>query len=160
MATELSQFIRDTTVVDTHEHMRKERDWVEEGPGDVLEDLFTNYVPADLISAGARPEAVQRLVDGAAPDIEGRWSAVEDAWAAIRHTGYGQAVRLIARHVYGIDQITPATVRAAQPKLEALRQPGQRLVQKHRPVCTHPFSQAFKSTGIRVRPANRRRRLR
>ena len=46
------QHIADTLLIDTHEHLRKERDWVENGP-DILQDLFGNYVPADLIAAGA-----------------------------------------------------------------------------------------------------------
>jgi hypothetical protein len=127
MTTELALFIQDATVVDTHEHMAYEPQWVEQGPGDVLQDLFTNYVGADLISAGAVPADVQRLVDGIDPDVEGRWSAVADAWRSIRHTGYGQAVQMIASEVYGIDEIGPDALRAAQPKLEALRRPGGRL---------------------------------
>lgn len=35
MPTQLSEFIASTKVIDTHEHMRKEHDWVEDGPPDV-----------------------------------------------------------------------------------------------------------------------------
>ena len=57
MATDLCQHIADTLLIDTHEHLRKERDWVEDGP-DILQDLFGNYVPADLIAAGATPRGL------------------------------------------------------------------------------------------------------
>ena len=127
VSTELSQFIEDAIVIDTHEHMRKENEWVEGGPRDVLEDLFRHYVNGDLACAGAPPQVMERLLDGADPDVEGRWAAIEPAWRAIQHTGYGETVRLKAAHVYGIDEITPAAMRAAQPRLEALRKPGQRL---------------------------------
>ncbi len=127
MPTDLADFVNSTTVIDTHEHMTKEPDWVKIGPRDVLEDLFRNYVTADLITAGASPAAVRRLLDGGDPDVEGRWSNVENEWQAIRHTGYGQAVALVARHVYDIDEIGPAALRLAHPKLESLRRPGQRL---------------------------------
>jgi len=127
MATDLTHFIRDATVVDTHEHMCKESTWTNAGPRDVLEDLFRNYVVADLINGGAAVEAVDRLVDGSDPDVEGRWLGVAKAWQNSRHTGYGQGVALVARHVYGIEEIGPDAVRSAQPKLEALRQGGERL---------------------------------
>ena len=127
MPTELADFIRDATLIDTHEHMVREPAWVESGPRDVLEDLFGNYVEADLVSAGASPDAVARLVDGADPDVDGRWSGIESAWHAIRHTGYGEAVAMSARHLYGIEEIGPDAVQRAQPKLEALRRPGERL---------------------------------
>ena len=48
MGTDLALHIDNLQLIDTHEHLRKERDWVEEGP-DILQDLFGNYVPADLI---------------------------------------------------------------------------------------------------------------
>ena len=127
MATQLEKFIDNATVIDTHEHMRKEHDWVENGPHDVLHDLFRNYAPGDLISAGARTEAVGRLIDPKDDDVEGRWSGIEQAWHVIKHGGYGQAVQILARHVYGIDHITPQALRAAQPKLDSMRQSGQRM---------------------------------
>ena len=60
MKTDLAQSIEETALVDTHEHLRKEDDWTDRGP-DILQDLFGNYIPADLISAGATPEAMQAL---------------------------------------------------------------------------------------------------
>ncbi|MBM3457803.1 MAG: hypothetical protein FJX77_04640, partial [Armatimonadetes bacterium] len=127
MATDLSQFVWSHTLVDTHEHMLKEQDWLTTGPDDVLQDLFGNYVPADLISAGATQEAMKRASDGKDPDVAGRFAGIENAWNAIRHTGYGEAVQLIAERVYGIAEITPEACSAAAPRLQALRSPGQRL---------------------------------
>ncbi len=127
MPTDLTQFVRHATVVDTHEHMWKESMWIDDGPRDVLEDLFRNYVVADLVSAGAPREAVDRLVDGADPDVEGRWAGVAEAWQHTRLTGYGEAVELAARHLYDIEEIGPAAARTAHPKLESYRAAGQRL---------------------------------
>jgi uncharacterized protein len=114
-------------MVDTHEHLNKEAEWVDNGPGDVLADLFSNYVPADFIAARVNSKALQRLTDVKDPDLEGRWNGVKDAWDAIRLTGYGEAVRLIAKHVYDIDEISGEAARKAAPKLQALRKPGERL---------------------------------
>lgn len=125
--TDLVQHIAETVLVDTHEHLKRESGWVETGPQDVLQDLFTNYVPADLLSAGADPEAVRRLTDPSDPDLEARFAGVRDAWEAIRFTGYGEAVRLLATNVYGLDELEPSGLAAAGERLKALRQPGERL---------------------------------
>ena len=126
MPTDIVQFIRDATVVDTHEHMLKESAWVDAGSRDVLEDLFRNYVVADLASAGAPLEAIDRLLDGADTDVAGRWAGVAEAWQHTRLTGYGEAVTLAARNLYGIDEIGPDAALAAQAKLEGFRGKGQR----------------------------------
>jgi len=128
MASDLESCIAQAKVIDTHEHMRFEDQWVDEGPTDVLADLFHNYVTADLASAGAAPEAVRRVVEpGVDDDVEGRWAGIEAAWRLIETTGYGRAVATMADKVYGIEQITADALRGAQAKLEALRRPGGRL---------------------------------
>ena len=125
MPTDLAQHIEETPLVDTHEHLRKEPDWLEDGP-DILQDLFGNYVPADLNTAGASPNAMTRLMDASDPDIAGRFKGIQEAWEATQFTGYGEAVRLIAEHVYGIDELTGEALESAQEKIKVLRKPGER----------------------------------
>ncbi len=126
-ATDLEQHIRATPLIDTHEHMNTETEYVENGP-DVLQSLFQNYVQDDLASAGAAPEAIKRLHDAGDPDIAGRFRGIEDAWQKCRLTGYGEAVRLIARQVYGgMDEITVKGIEAAAERNRLLRRPGERL---------------------------------
>ena len=126
MSTDLEQHIWQTALADTHEHLRKEPDWVEEGPGDALQDLFTNYIPGDLISAGATPDAVGRLTDSSDPDLQGRFDGVREAWEAVRHTGYGEAVSIAAAELYGITAWTADELSTAQDKLAEWRKPGGR----------------------------------
>lgn len=126
MSTDLARHIAQVTIVDTHEHMGRENAWLEK-PRDVLADLFENYVPADFLTAGASAEAVKQLTNASNTDVDGRFNAVRDAWEAVKFTGYGEAVRLIARHIYDIVDITPKALRDAQPILDKHRQPGARL---------------------------------
>jgi uncharacterized protein len=126
MVTDLSLYIQATPMVDTHEHLRKEAEYVEQGP-DILQSLFDNYVPADLVVAGASQQAVDVLLDGSNPDVRARFAGVQKAWEAVRHTGYGEAVQLIAKLIYAIDELTPEAIEHAQAKHESLRQPGERL---------------------------------
>jgi hypothetical protein len=126
---ELAAHIDQMRLIDTHEHLHGEQEFVEDGP-DLLQDLFDNYVTADLLVAGASEEAVRRLLDASDNDLSGRLAGVRDAWARCRHTGYGEAVRLLARLVYDIEEIaelTPAQLEAARARNQALRQPGERL---------------------------------
>lgn len=124
--TDLIQHIQETQLIDTHEHLNKEKLFVNDGP-DVLADLFGMYIGDELIIAGAPYENVVRLLDSNDPDIARRWSGVETAWQFCKYSGYGEAVRLMAKLVYGMEEITLETIeRAAQRNLE-IRQPGARL---------------------------------
>jgi len=124
--SDLAQHISQTPLMDTHEHLRKEGNYVENGP-DILQDLFGNYVSADLEVAGASHEAVLRLLDAKDPDVCARFDGVRSAWEHCRHTGYGEAVQVIAKHAYGIEEITAESLEAARPRNTELRKPGQRL---------------------------------
>jgi uncharacterized protein len=124
--TDLAEHIHALRMIDTHEHLNKEPDFIQYGP-DILQDLFDNYVQADLIVAGATEAAVRRLLDAADPDLRARFAGVRTAWERCRHTGYGEAVRLIARRAYDMEAITPERIEAAAPRALALRQPGERL---------------------------------
>ena len=124
MSTELSHHIQSVRLVDTHEHMRRENDWVENGP-DILQDLFGNYVPADLVTAGASGQALQDLMDSN-KDIKTRFDGIRDAWQATQFTGYGEAVSLIAKHIYGIDELTGDALEQANEKVMTIRKPGKR----------------------------------
>ncbi|MBW3625860.1 MAG: amidohydrolase, partial [Armatimonadetes bacterium] len=47
-------------------------------------------------------------------------------WEATRFTGYGEAVRLLAREVYGLEELTGDGLLRAQEALSQLRRPGER----------------------------------
>jgi len=123
---ELAAHIDSIAIVDTHEHQCTEQEWLDSGPGDVLSNLFIHYIKSDLVAAGCNPEAYNRLLDGSDPDIEGRWNDVKDVWDRVQFTGYGEATRILAHDIFGMDEITPAALAAAQPKLDVVRQPGGR----------------------------------
>src|SRR5689334_10934630 len=123
---DLARHIQTTRLIDTHEHLNKESEFLQNGP-DILQDLFGNYITADLVVAGAAPEAVERLTDASDPDLRARFAGVREAWERCRHTGYGEAVRLIARRAYGMEEITAEAIEAAAPRAAELRRPGERL---------------------------------
>ena len=69
--TDLSQHIQTLSLCDTHEHLKRESSWVDDGP-DILQDLFGNYVPADLKTAGATPATMAIPVPRETPAVGAR----------------------------------------------------------------------------------------
>jgi predicted TIM-barrel fold metal-dependent hydrolase len=124
MPSEIADHIANISVIDTHTHMRGDSAW--EGPNapDILSDLFGGYCAADLIIAGASREAVEGLKDSRNEDLEGRFAAVAAAWNMTRFTGYGEAVRIAARDLYEIEDLSGATIREGQQRLKALQRKG------------------------------------
>jgi len=125
MTTDLQLHIQQSALCDTHEHLAGEERYLAEGP-DLLQSLFDNYITADLIVAGAAPAAVAALLDKQNPDLRARFAGIANAWQAVRHTGYGEAVRLIARECYELDELTADGLEAAQTTHAALVAPGMR----------------------------------
>lgn len=120
--SDLAQEVDELNLVDSHEHLVAEQQWMEM---DILQDLFfPPYIQADLLVAGADPDAVGRLSDPSG-EIESRFADVRDAWEASKHTGYGEAVRLVAEEVYGIEELTAPALEQAQSTLKSLQRPGE-----------------------------------
>jgi uncharacterized protein len=126
VTSDLARFIQETPLCDTHEHLRGEEEYVEQGP-DVLCQLFDNYVTADLVVAGASQVDVARLVDRTNPDVAARFEPIQAAWQAVKQTGYGRAVQLIGQELFEMAEITVEAIEAAAERNATLRQPGQRL---------------------------------
>src|SRR5690349_5032730 len=125
--TDLQLHLRDLVAVDSHEHLLKESMWIEIGPRDVMSALFGNYVQGDFWSAGMSKEMCAKALDENNPDLDARWELLQPFWDRVQFTGYGEACSNIARLCFGMEEITPDAMRAAQPKLDALRRPGERL---------------------------------
>ena len=123
--SDLSEFITTTPIHNTHEHMQPESSWVDNGP-DALADIFSNYITGDLLTAGATQEALFFMENKEADPIE-RFAGIKEAWSHCQHTGYGEAVRYLAKQAYGLDEITGEGILAAQSINDAARQPGERL---------------------------------
>ncbi len=126
MLKDLYDYIQQTPIIDTHEHLSSEDEHVNNSP-DVLQTLFEFYPTSDLYSAGASREAVLTAIDGKNPDVEARWNGIKDAWELIQYTGYGEGVRLLAKHIYNIESLTIDSIIGANQINETLYQPGERL---------------------------------
>ena len=125
LRTDLGCAIRDTPMVDTHEHLEFEGSYTGDPP-DVLQNLFHFYMHDDLMSAGATTDDILFLQDKSNPDIAARFGRIEGFWQSAKFTGYAEATRLTARQVFGIEEMTAKALEDAQGINEAINRPGER----------------------------------
>ncbi|MCC7409061.1 MAG: hypothetical protein IT442_13415, partial [Phycisphaeraceae bacterium] len=124
--TDLEYLIEHSPLCDTHEHLRPEKQWVEDGP-DVVQGVFSHYIRNDLVTAGLSEQGLAAIDDTNNPDLEARLAPVLRVWPDCRHTGYGEVVSYHAQTFLGVEQITARALLDAEPRWRALRAPGQRL---------------------------------
>ena len=110
-------------IIDSHEHLYNE-DHYEVENNDVLKEYTSHYYQEDLILAGASPDAISAMQDASRPLAE-RWGVIEPYWRNARHTGYGQALDLAAKGLYGIECIKSETIEELNERFLALRRTGK-----------------------------------
>ena len=104
----LREYIFTLEIFDTHEHVPgREADRPMES--DVLAEYLTHYFSCDLVSAGLKPKELEIARDPAG-DLAERWKLIEPYWQAARNTGYGRSLDIVARDLYGLDQIDGETI--------------------------------------------------
>lgn len=106
---------------DTHEHIIPEAERVSQKI-----DFFTlasGYLMSDLTSAGLPSESLKTINNPEAPLAE-RWRLFEPFWKLARFTGYGQALRIAVREIYGVAEISGATLGPINDAIQARNRPG------------------------------------
>jgi predicted TIM-barrel fold metal-dependent hydrolase len=123
LSRDLYNEIRKLPVIDTHEHLV----WDEEircaDRNDVLGEYLLHYMKSDLLSAGMKPGDMQFAVDSD-KDLTERWKLLEPWWEYCRYTGYGRALDIAVRGIYGIDGINSGTIKALNDAFLAQKKPG------------------------------------
>lgn len=120
--SELLNYIKTLEIIDTHEHLpsnEEDRD----KDCDVLEEYLIHYYNRDLMSAGLPREDFQKILKKDIP-IEKKWELLEPYWEFSRYTGYGRALDITVKDLYGIESINGSTIKNLNYKfLESLK-PG------------------------------------
>jgi len=118
---ELRQRVDSTPMVDSHEHLPDEHVRLRDNRNCIR--LFEHYLSDDFASAGLeRDSAFGRNVAGEEPVV--LWRRLEPFWNAVKNTGYGQALRITVRELYGIDRIDESAIPRLQQAFEKLAAPG------------------------------------
>lgn len=102
------QAVEGMRVIDTHEHLPHGMGESRRGE-DILGEYLTHYLSSDLVSAGLHPKQLDRARDSSLPLME-RWDLIEPYWEFSRYTGYGRALDIAVREIYGFDGICRKTI--------------------------------------------------
>lgn len=124
----LSQKVKETPLIDTHEHLMNESERIRAGKTiwDKANDwtfLLSHYFDSDLVVAGMSQADHDRFFLTALDPLE-KWKLFEPFWPHVKHTGYGLNVRHTLKDVYGIDDLTGETVGKLEEAYHAAIRPG------------------------------------
>lgn len=106
--------------VNTHEHILPEPERISQ-PMDFFV-LAGHYAINDVISAGLSRESAALISRRDVPPAE-KWKHFEPYWKAARFTGYGQALRIAIRDIYGLE-ISAPTLPRINEAIAARNRPG------------------------------------
>ena len=117
---EIDQAIATQPVIDTHEHTFSEDDRRQRSL-DLLSSEMHHYVGSDLVSAGMTPDE-QALMYDQSRDLADRWDVFLSYWKYARTTGYGKALHIACRDLFGVDDLM-----SAAPSLDGCRRVNEQL---------------------------------
>jgi uncharacterized protein len=121
LAARLNSAVNDLEIVDTHEHIIEERRRLAQ-PVDFF-TLTNFYIIDDLVSAGL-PAASRAIIEDPQASPLARWSAFEPCWKRTQWTGYGRTLRIAIEDLYGISEISAATLSRINDAIRAANRPG------------------------------------
>lgn len=115
-------------LIDTHEHLIEERERLQGAPHprvpcDDWALLFSHYLNSDFLSAGMPRADMDRFLS-AKVDPLAKWKLIAPYWPAVKNTGYAQAVRISIRELYGVEELSEATIAQVQAGYDQTRRAG------------------------------------
>ena len=79
---------------------------------------MSHYLNSDLLVAGM-PKADHGPLPFGELDPLAKWKLLAPCWPAVKNTGYAQAVRIAIRELYGVDELSAATVQRSRPAMRS-----------------------------------------
>lgn len=115
----LSGELQSVPLMDTHEHFVQESDRLK-GTSDFFS--YLHYVHCDLLSSGMGSEIAS--LETSTLSMQRKRDVFFRHWPHVRHTGYGQALRIMAQELFQVEEIEPETFEALNANAAALPKPG------------------------------------
>ncbi len=124
---QIQSAVQQTLLIDTHEHLIEEEERLHASSSRIKSNdwsfLLSHYINSDLITAGMPASSMQQFFSDELDPIQ-KWDLVEPYWPAVKNTGYGQAVEIAVRELYGVDGLTRESVPHIQEGYIRRIQPG------------------------------------
>jgi hypothetical protein len=116
-----------TAFVDTHEHLIEEHLRLKGKHRFIKADdwsfLLSHYLDSDLRVSGMKASEYDTFF-GDKVDPISKWKILEPYWGRVRNTGYGQAVDIAVRKLYGVEGLSEKTIRRIQDSYRRTVKPG------------------------------------
>jgi uncharacterized protein len=146
----IAEALNRVEAVNTHEHIMPEQDRVSQ-PIDFF-TLAGHYAINDVVSAGLTSDALAKVNDRNLP-LEERWRLFEPFWKTARFTGYGQALRIAIRDIYGFE-ISGATLPKINQAIRAQNKPGlyRRILKEKARIRVSVLDDYWNATPVKPDP--------
>ncbi len=118
-----------TPFIDTHEHLPDESERLNGNycryrkRSDDWSIIFAHYLDSDMRSVGMLQGDFNNFFSPKVDPLK-KWALLEPFWTFIKNTGYGQAVGIAIKELYGVDELSAETLAKVQTGYEKVRQPG------------------------------------
>lgn len=111
-------------VIDTHEHLVTEDDWLQI-PSESLDftHFFSHYASVDIISSGCPIEVWTKINSPMTPLVE-KWTLFEPHWDKTKYTGYCHAVRMAIRDLYDLPDLSRDTYEELSVRMREVHHRG------------------------------------
>ncbi len=120
----LREHIDNIRVVDTHEHLTSEEEWLAADEGLVdFSRLFVHYACVDVISAGM-PQADMNRVRSAETPLDEKWAMFEPYWEKARNTAYCKTVEESIKDLFDLPGLNAKTYKPLAARMRKMRKPG------------------------------------
>ncbi|MCX6226716.1 MAG: amidohydrolase family protein [Bacteroidia bacterium] len=126
--SELLELVLKTPFIDTHEHIMNESERINagrtiDGKANDWSFLLSHYFEDDMSVSGMNPKAKEQFFSPDTDPLQ-KWDLIAPFWPFLKHTGYGQSLRISVKQLYGIEEITGESIPALQQAYKALIRPG------------------------------------
>jgi len=108
-------------IIDAHEHLPPEHERTSRKV-DAL-TLFSHYTRTDLVTSGMPPGDYERMLNPDLP-LELRWNILKPFLPHIRYGSYARPAFIVARDIYGFDDINDETYIPLSEAMQAANTPG------------------------------------
>ena len=118
---ELREEIEKIPLIDTHEHFILEEERLSLSL-DVFH-LLPHYASSDLISSGMPHSLLEEIRCSQLP-LEEKWKKFQPYWLRVQNTAYSRALKIIARDIFGVEDINKKTYKILSERMASSNKKG------------------------------------